>query len=357
MIDPAKFKEWEAAQDIDPQAFQAWEAEQQQEQQNPFMSGLYNFNNVMSSAPQAALQSGLFGEALKRGSQQFGQERQQLADQGQQQNPASSQLGKSLGRGGNVFLSYLAARLGLSPLAAGGKALITKGGNALEETASTQAAKHGRGPDLEEMLANYEASRGTGTPLGRVLGSPGLAHFHENVTSKIPLSGGAQGQLNVAEQVTKKGEDFLSKTLGANAPKGDLNEVLKDVLQQRKEYQRVRKEELFAPVNKMAEQENLTIEIPKTQKIIKDSIKFLEESALYQGNDKVRNAINKLKGKRISRMASNHEVGVQLPAGAPTENKRPLSSSPRRLIVAEERGLLFSICFRWELNGRGGWRG
>ena len=96
----------------------------QQQPQNPFMSGLHNFNNAMSSIPQSLWQSGLFGDALAQGSQRYGREQERLAQEGTAQNPRSAFAGELAGDLGSLIgHGSLASLLGGPALSLAGKAV------------------------------------------------------------------------------------------------------------------------------------------------------------------------------------------------------------------------------------------
>lgn len=174
------------------------------------------------------------------------------------------------------------------------KRVTGKVGNAvkgIDITPSGITAKHFGGHlPIEEIAKNAKAAEGTKTGLGRVLQSPSLTKFQENILADIPGGGGQQALSEAGQNITQKAKSLVGE------PKSSPNEMIQKVVTDARQAQNKLKNTLFEPVNELAKKEKLQLELPKSTKLAKDNIKAIQDSPLYKANDKFRRSANKLFG-------------------------------------------------------------
>lgn len=148
---------------------------------------------------------------------------------------------------------------------------------------------------LEEILKNLKSTEGVPTSLGRILGSPSLTKFQENMLNEVPFGGGEKFLTETAKSITEKGKELITD-LGNGRPISSPNETIHQILKDAKEKQNTIKNELYKPVNELAKKENFQLELPNTVKLAQENIDAIMDSPLYKNNNKFRKAANRIFG-------------------------------------------------------------
>ncbi|MBP6919298.1 MAG: hypothetical protein KBB94_10340 [Legionellaceae bacterium] len=147
----------------------------------------------------------------------------------------------------------------------------------------------------EEMMANVRAAEGTNTDLGSIIGSPTFKQVFENMSTKWPGSGSDELLSRMGQQVEGRAQGLLDESSQGMGP-GDRNAQLKTALENAYETQRVRKNELYEPVNQLAESEGFTLDLPSFRQRTNQQLQQIENSPLLQYDANFRRSFNKLAG-------------------------------------------------------------
>jgi len=171
---------------------------------------------------------------------------------------------------------------------AGGKKLIPS-------SQSTKIAEYNKNNmSLSELADNMRAAEGTETPLGNVLKDPKLKKQFENeLASDMPYEV-QQTYMRINDQIQNKAETLLNERLGKDAPSGDPNFFVKDLMDKAYKDNRAVKNNLYNAADKMAEAEGFTLELPDFENFAKANAKTIQDSPLLQSNAKFRSQFNKL---------------------------------------------------------------
>lgn len=134
---------------------------------------------------------------------------------------------------------------------------------------------------LSELADNLRAAEGTETPLGDVVKSPRLKKLYENkLAEKAPWEV-EQTYKRINEQVQARAEDLIDKTLGENAPPGDTNIFIKDLLSKAYEDSTTVKNNLYTDVSKRAIAEDFRLKLPKFNSVVDNNLKAIAESPMF----------------------------------------------------------------------------
>lgn len=142
---------------------------------------------------------------------------------------------------------------------------------------------------IEQIERNAAAAQGTKTGLGRILQSPALNKAFENVSSEIPFGGG--GNL-----LSETGELISEKARGLMPAEYYNSEMLNKVALDARTGQNKIKNEMFKPVTNLEKREKFTLDLPKTSKLVNESIQTVLDSPYYKNNKKFQSFINKISG-------------------------------------------------------------
>lgn len=129
----------------------------------------------------------------------------------------------------------------------------------------------------EELQANVEASQGTNTNLGDVIGSPTLKRIYENVLPNVPMSGAFTKMQQTANQITGKGQDLMTK-IGENLPEGDKTQILQTALKKASREASQEKNANYQAVNKIADESGLVVGRGKFQTKAQEILDDIEQS-------------------------------------------------------------------------------
>lgn len=175
-----------------------------------------------------------------------------------------------------------------------GMELPLRGAGAALNAARPRHSLRGNLPPAQ-IEANARAAEGTNTDLGSIVGSPILKQVFENMSTKWPGGGGENILANQAAQVEERAENLLNES-GANLPPGERNAQLKTALETAYETQRQRKNELYEPVNQIAEEEGFSLVLPTFRNRVQQQMRSILRSPLLQHDADFRAALGKLAG-------------------------------------------------------------
>lgn len=145
----------------------------------------------------------------------------------------------------------------------------------------------------EDLIANLRAAEGTQTPLGNIIDSPLLKGIFENLTTEVPFSGSDKITANIENQVKKKAAELLGRS-EAGLPPGDRRDQLKSAIEKAFENQRKAKEQLYEPVNRLSEAENLNLTLPSLERLAKEYGSTFNKSPLFKNDPKLKKAFGDL---------------------------------------------------------------
>lgn len=190
----------------------------------------------------------------------------------------------------------------LIPSAIKGAAKVAKGVANIPLTPSGFMTKYVKNNiSLSELADNFRAAEGTDTPLGDVIQSPKLKKLYENkLAEKAPWEV-EQTYKRINEQIANRAEELVDKTLGENAPSGDANIFVKDLLSKAYEDTKVIKNNLYNDVNKRALAEDFHLSLPKFNKLIDNDLQAIAQSPMFLADKQLLGAFNELiaaSGKR-----------------------------------------------------------
>ena len=151
------------------------------------------------------------------------------------------------------------------------------------------ARRFGGNLPMEQIERNATAAEGTKTGLGRILQSPGLNKTFENISSEIPFGGGSNLLSETGELIAEKGRGLM--------PNEYYNgEMLNKIALDARAGQNKIKNEMFQPVSNLEKQEKFTLQLPKTSKLVNESIQTVLDSPYYKNNKKFQSFVNKISG-------------------------------------------------------------
>lgn len=130
----------------------------------------------------------------------------------------------------------------------------------------------------EELLANQEATEGTQTNLGRVIGSPTLNRLYENILPHIMGSGTEDTMQNTANVITQKGNNILENIRGNTQP-GNYGGQLQEALKKAANDARKEKNSNYKKVNDIADKEDITVGRNNFQQAAADALKNINQSS------------------------------------------------------------------------------
>lgn len=110
----------------------------------------------------------------------------------------------------------------------------------------------------EELNGNLEATQGTNTGLGDVIGSPTLKRLYENVLPRVPFTGADVAMQKTAGQLIEQGEGHIAK-LGEGLPEGDKTKIFQDALKEAASQASKENVKNYQKVNKIADDQGLIV--------------------------------------------------------------------------------------------------
>ncbi|MCW1908623.1 MAG: hypothetical protein KIH63_004750 [Candidatus Saccharibacteria bacterium] len=214
-------------------------------------------------------------------------------------NPYVAAVINSVGENKNIaedLIPFLAAEGGIKGAGAG----ISKVGGAIADKFSQarKIAKQAEGLlSPEELARNVRAAEGTHTDIGSVIGSPELAHKLSNEI--IP-----QAKDTVVDKIMRQREKEVqqrAEQVGDATAQGkltnvDLNPLVEKLTQEAKRESEFVKNELYKPIDKLAESEGIKLELPSFKEIASENAASIENSPMLKADSKFKNRYNKLLG-------------------------------------------------------------
>lgn len=162
----------------------------------------------------------------------------------------------------------------------------------------------------EDLAANVRAAQGTNTDIGNIIGSPTLKQVFENLTTKWPGSGADKLLGKMANQVESRSEGLLAEA-GEGIPAGDRNSILKKTIENVYDKQLKRKNELYKPVNKLAENEAFKLELPSLEKFSKEFGAAVNKSPLMKNDPALKKTFNEIsKYKKATESTQLNTLGA-----------------------------------------------
>lgn len=181
----------------------------------------------------------------------------------------------------------------LTGMALGGAApLIGKG---IEKTYNAlKPSKLFRGNlSPQELQNNLRITKDTETGLGDVIGSPWLKRMNENVLTKIPFSGVTESMQRNAGNVINKGHELLEK-LSGDGNIENLDQFLNDALKDSYKSHNLEKNAHYNDVNKLADEEKLTLDLPGFAKKARDHKNAIQETNIIKHDPEMQSLLKKL---------------------------------------------------------------
>jgi len=145
----------------------------------------------------------------------------------------------------------------------------------------------------QELLDNLRAASGTNTTIGNIVESPTLKKAFENTSSQVPFAGGIKKLQEIKGQVEGRASNLMSK-LGKNVPKGDPNELVRDMLSTAFKEQNKAKNQLYDKVTEISEKQNFNVDLDSFKKLAKDTSKVIENSPLLKTDSAFKNVYRKI---------------------------------------------------------------
>lgn len=149
----------------------------------------------------------------------------------------------------------------------------------------------------EELLRNLEASSGTQTGLGNVIGSPMLQRTQENILAKIPFSGANQSLQNTGAEIANRGNNLVENYRRDISPE-EIPDRLGNALKEAYKGHQSLKNNLYKKRDKLAEQLGFKPELEDFSRAANMHAKTLENSELLQHEPEYKSLLNKLQNYR-----------------------------------------------------------
>jgi len=134
----------------------------------------------------------------------------------------------------------------------------------------------------EQIARNLEATKGTQTALGDVLGSPWLKELKENVVAKMPLSGIRQVDMQVKNMLENKGKDLFNEITGAEFLTGRPGNIIKQGVQEGKSIVRKEKNRKYKIVNNLADELGIRLQTDNFSKTATKKLTEMTRSSRLQ---------------------------------------------------------------------------
>lgn len=175
---------------------------------------------------------------------------------------------------------------------------------------------------LSELADNMRAAEGTNTPLGDVLKSPRMKKGFEN-----DLAVNADWEVEntyrkINEQIQNKTNELINEKLGKDAPSGDPNPFIKELLEKAYKDNRTVKNNLYNAANERAQAEGFGLDLNDFEIFAKENAQAINESPLLKANADFKKQFNLLSGFQ--------ETTEAIPSAIVGTNGRPLVSRINR---------------------------
>lgn len=124
----------------------------------------------------------------------------------------------------------------------------------------------------EELARNLEVTQGTNTNLGRVIDSPTLSKFYENVLPGIIGAGAEDTMQQTAKGITQKATDLVTRLQEEGAHPADYGIKIQDALKDAASQVQKTKREKFGVVNRLAEEHGVKTDRSGFRQAAKDAL-------------------------------------------------------------------------------------
>ncbi|AXH77689.1 MAG: YMGG-like Gly-zipper protein [Caudoviricetes sp.] len=146
----------------------------------------------------------------------------------------------------------------------------------------------------EELATNVRATEGMNTDIGRVVGSPKIAHEFSNEI--LPSSTLSDEILNTTRsQLSDRASEIIDRT-GGNIAGRDANTLAKSLLDASHKESQYIKNSLYNDVSDTAVKEGFQLELPAFNKALGRDVDALLNSPMMLHDETLRRAVNKLMG-------------------------------------------------------------
>lgn len=191
---------------------------------------------------------------------------------------------------------------------------------------------------LTDLAKNFEATKGSETPIGDVIGSAGLKKLYENKVAPNPWSGAENVYGRIENQIKQKADDLVYNKLGNSFSGEDANPFVKSLLDTAYKSHNTVKNNLYNGVSDLAQHEGLNLELPSFQKLAKDNAEAINDSPLLKTSADFKNAYSKLTSLQKGASADGSAPSIRdakLIANDLYDTGRQMTSSPNAIDRAQ----------------------
>ena len=157
---------------------------------------------------------------------------------------------------------------------------------------------------IKELQQNIEASQGTGTNLGQVIGNPILQHFQENILSKIPFSGANATLQDTGREILDRGQHIVEQH-ASDVPLTGVDDALHEELKTANENMTSHKNELYTEFDNIAQQLGIKTKLKGFSKTVSGIAKSIIDSDLFKYDPQNKSLLHKLLGFQDAGLISN----------------------------------------------------
>jgi len=146
-----------------------------------------------------------------------------------------------------------------------------------------------------ELAENMRIAEGKDVPLGEIIGSPTLKKVQENILDPSFGSGVDARNAALVNQLRQQGESLLEGRM-VQAPSGLEAQNFKSMLKRTFDEQKARKKELYQPVDQIASETGLQINLDDTKNYARSVAGQLKDMPLISSDPRIRGTISRLIG-------------------------------------------------------------
>jgi len=180
------------------------------------------------------------------------------------------------------------------------------------------AKYYNNGISLSDLAENMRAAEGTDTPLGDVIKSPKLKKKFENELAVEVDWEVENAYRKINNQIQDKTNELINDRLGENAPSGDPNSFVKELLEKAYKDNRTVKNNLYNAANERAQAEGFALNLGDFENFAKENAQAINESPLLKANADFKKQFNLLSGFK--------ETTEAVPSAIVGPNGKPLVS-------------------------------
>lgn len=144
-----------------------------------------------------------------------------------------------------------------------------------------------------ELQKNLDVTKGSETGLGDVIGSPFLKKRLENTLPIIPFSGANESLQRTGKVVEQKGNSILQDLLGDHSP-DHAPATIAEELGKQFESNEIKKTETYKHFNKLADESNLKLDLPRFSELAKKYSNAINASDMLKFDPDAQSLLKKL---------------------------------------------------------------